>query len=297
MISPKTVTPDQPQVVPDDYDLAVQSAREAFARRYDEMDPRWSVTANAYRSGRFDEEFGVARAVEAVQIALAARPVLPVETPAEGLRGNRLPVARVIDDNQPGATAIVAIVCDPPTLNVGSLLYDRPLDHAADLVEAYRAGARDARAPAPLSGRDRSLREEPALAWLLSDGGDAPDVTLSNRVATEWLEIGYDVQPLVPLRLLLQARSALTEARAALAAVPSETAEMEGDKDHWWMSKIPRNGETEVEAAERVHHSPGYGGSFDDARCAVWDAMDFARGPGADRLAARANSSGEAGDE
>ena len=37
-----------------------------------------------------------------------------------------LPVATVIDDNQPGRTAIIQIDIDPPTLPVGSRLYGQP---------------------------------------------------------------------------------------------------------------------------------------------------------------------------
>lgn len=33
------------------------------------------------------------------------------------------PVAKVIDDNQPGKTAIIEILVDPPTLGVGTLLF------------------------------------------------------------------------------------------------------------------------------------------------------------------------------
>jgi len=45
----------------------------------------------------------------------------------------------------------------------------------------------------------------------------------------------------------------------------------------WWQDRIPREGESEQEAIVRLHQSPGYGGSLEDAKCAVWDAMDFSR--------------------
>lgn len=34
-----------------------------------------------------------------------------------------LPVARVVDDNQPGNAAVIEVLTDPPTLAVGTLLY------------------------------------------------------------------------------------------------------------------------------------------------------------------------------
>lgn len=37
-----------------------------------------------------------------------------------------VPAARVINDNQPGRTAIIEVLCDPPTLEVGTELYRRP---------------------------------------------------------------------------------------------------------------------------------------------------------------------------
>ncbi len=36
------------------------------------------------------------------------------------------PVATVIDDNQPGRTAIIEVMTDPPTLPVGTKLYAEP---------------------------------------------------------------------------------------------------------------------------------------------------------------------------
>jgi hypothetical protein len=38
-----------------------------------------------------------------------------------------LPVAEVVNDNQPGKTAIVEILTDPPTLAVGTKLYAMPV--------------------------------------------------------------------------------------------------------------------------------------------------------------------------
>jgi hypothetical protein len=38
-----------------------------------------------------------------------------------------LPVAEVVNDNQPGKTAIVEILTDPPTLAVGTKLYATPV--------------------------------------------------------------------------------------------------------------------------------------------------------------------------
>lgn len=37
-----------------------------------------------------------------------------------------LPIATVIDDNQPGRTAIIRIDVEPPTIQVGTLLYGQP---------------------------------------------------------------------------------------------------------------------------------------------------------------------------
>jgi hypothetical protein len=36
------------------------------------------------------------------------------------------PVATVINDNQPGRTAIIEVMTNPPTLPVGTMLYARP---------------------------------------------------------------------------------------------------------------------------------------------------------------------------
>ena len=50
-----------------------------------------------------------------------------------------VPVAKVVNDNQPGKTAIVEILCDPATLGVGTELYIKPVlvqsDHESVTVE------------------------------------------------------------------------------------------------------------------------------------------------------------------
>ena len=43
-----------------------------------------------------------------------------------------VPAARVINDNQPATTAVIEVLCSPPTLEVGTELYRRPRKFAAD---------------------------------------------------------------------------------------------------------------------------------------------------------------------
>lgn len=42
------------------------------------------------------------------------------------------PAAKVIDDNRPGRTAIIEILRDPPTLEVGTLLFSSPFTQSED---------------------------------------------------------------------------------------------------------------------------------------------------------------------
>lgn len=53
------------------------------------------------------------------------------------------PVAKVINDNQPGKTAIIEILSDPPTLAVGTMLFaaPQPSNHGASdrLYDAMRS--------------------------------------------------------------------------------------------------------------------------------------------------------------
>lgn len=58
--------------------------------------------------------------------------------------------------------------------------------------------------------------------------------------------------------------------RAALASEAASQVPADG----WWKERLPRAGESWEEAAFRLHASPSYGGSLEDARCAVYDAAD-----------------------
>lgn len=48
-------------------------------------------------------------------------------------------------------------------------------------------------------------------------------------------------------------------------------------RDAWWQDRIPRDGETPAQAADRLWSTPGYAGSHEDAVIAVADAMAMAR--------------------
>jgi len=45
----------------------------------------------------------------------------------------------------------------------------------------------------------------------------------------------------------------------------------------WWKDRLPRDGETAAQAADRLWWTPGYAGSYEDAVIAVADAMAFQR--------------------
>ncbi|WP_152045449.1 MazG-like family protein [Aureimonas psammosilenae] len=68
---------------------------------------------------------------------------------------------------------------------------------------------------------------------------------------------------------------ARAEAAEAALAEQSRRAD-EAGKDDWWRSRIRREGESYEDAALRVHASPVYAGSWEDARIAVMDAEAFA---------------------
>ena len=70
------------------------------------------------------------------------------------------PVAKVINDNQPGKTAIIEITCDPPTLEVGT-----------ELFTSSKAGEADALAD--------------KVEGLIAEFGDDPTAAL--QCVSEWL--------------------------------------------------------------------------------------------------------------
>lgn len=253
----KTVTPDQPQAVPDALTAIqrvqewVRNSRAALLTTDPDFMPK-HVTL---------KDVGAFLRQEAA--ALAARPVLPVEKPAEGMRTmieGRLKHWRNRKRRQV-----------PSTLAYGDGAidaYERVLKHLASITTA------------PLSGKDGSLREALDECWddLVNKDDrtspeEYPDMALITRE-----ELGDYLD------------------RAALAAVPPETAKMEKLRREIAEDELDRlyrkanadyiEAETRGDAiAQELHSAAAFwlnneGGLSED-----------------DRLAARASSSGEAGDE
>jgi len=241
MTSPKTVTPDQPQAVPD----MVLVPYDDFFAVYGFV-PRSRMFPNDCLKTRLRSLLRIEDLAHADEAeALAARPVLPVETPAEGLR-EALAKAVAIEREA------CAVLCEEWTPEVPSYLEraDIPAEAGASFASEILAVLIRARAaPAPQSGRNESLRE------------------LVKRAASIIDDFYHQWH---------------ADARAALATAPPETAEMEGAArrlldvlDTAWK----RNG---------IECIPD-----NDAQ----EAIASAQRELADRIAARASSSGEAGDE
>lgn len=81
------------------------------------------------------------------------------------------PVARVLNDNQPGRTAIIEILCDPPTLEVGT-----------DLFRVSHAGDAD------------KLADK--IEDLIAEFGDDPKAAL--QCVSEWLDLRRHNAPSTP---------------------------------------------------------------------------------------------------
>jgi len=244
MTSPKTVTPDQHQAVPD----LVARLRAQATTSLTQGDPYKALFAEAAE-------------------ALAARPALPVETPAEGLREASDALAELWTYNYLSERAQALGESHDE---------NEMMESATDIVAGYK---KYRPAPAPLSGRDGSLREA-----LKKIAGQKKTDELSTEYEAEIadFETGYD--------------TCIDEARAALAAVPPETAEMEGATPEMALKtgyEFLLKAQADIADARELSVLSEYDG--------------FARNAGViskgrakriaeltDRLAARASSSGEA---
>jgi len=310
MTSPKTVTPDQPQAVPD----MVLVPREPTAEMVEAAINLHDGARNLRRQ----------LAVTSYAAMVAARPVLPVETPAEGLRealekltqelaeanaeleGNAKEHAEEIEQAHAEGydEGLEEGRSEARSAHRGvfrfmyrwlkdrGLIYDEGEGiNANDVEEGLRiykadglAVERQATAKA-LTLAETAIRERNEARAALASTVPAP---LSGRDGSllesqiEWLHVDFAA---MKLRAETAERER-DEARAALAAVPPETAEMEGEPVAW---AKPRGkwvmGSRFVWADER---NEGW-------MKEVFTVPLYVRP--ADRLAARASSSGEAGDE
>jgi len=152
---PKGHWQDGGKVWVEDHDCALPEAREAkttcekcggegtlYKSKYGGNDPDvWPIGKcdDCEGSGEVELETDMERDLSSDELDLISQSFENYKT--------AIPVARIINDNQPGNTAIIEILCEPPTLGVGTELFAKPVlvrdtntNFGQQVTEAKEAG-------------------------------------------------------------------------------------------------------------------------------------------------------------
>ena len=131
-----------------DYDLqALKGAAEFFENMATGADPAPLAFAQAIRRVIEEEEL-----VDELAEEFATEGSEVGSNYFERFKAS-LPVAKIINDNQPGRQAVIELLRDPPTLPVGTLLFASP--QAATDNQILQEALADAFAPASPTQQDR----------------------------------------------------------------------------------------------------------------------------------------------